>query len=97
MTLIPKLNPIRDPKWRRHVASQPCIVPGCGRLDCQAAHIRHGWNTMGKKPGDDLCVSLCIDHHREQGEWAKDGGEAGWWMERIIKPQMREMYVKERK
>lgn len=50
---------IRDDAYRRHVASQPCLV--CGRLNTvQAAHIRHGMTGgMGYKPDDSLCTPLC--------------------------------------
>ena len=43
---------------------------------------------MGRKPGDDLVVSLCRRHHEEQE--AAPGPE--WWFENVFKGLLRERY-----
>jgi hypothetical protein len=63
--LIPKRQIIRDPAYRRYVASLPCMA--CGRHGCQAAHITHGNHARGMKPSDDLCISLCAASPGYQG------------------------------
>lgn len=74
MTASPKQNLVRSEKYRRHIASLPCVV--CGRDDVQAAHFRMNQGSgFGRKPGDDLCSPLCVADHREQGEI----GEARFW------------------
>ena len=55
---------IRDEKYRRYIAEQPCLI--CGGTDVQASHIRIGQEGgMGLKPGDDLVWPLCVAHHAE--------------------------------
>lgn len=72
--LIPKQEIIRDEKYRRWVASLPCLC--CGGEDVQCAHIRKGnGGGMGIKPSDKFCVPLCVDCHAEQGNI----GELKFW------------------
>ena len=59
---------IRSPEHRAWVRLHACCVPMCNsesRID--PAHVRStGDGGMSMKPGDDWCVSMCRDHHREQ-------------------------------
>ena len=66
MTACPKRKLVRDPKYRKWLKTQPCIV--CGKSgETEAAHIRIGAHAgKGEKPGDDSCVPLCSACHREQ-------------------------------
>lgn len=74
LTASPKQHVIRDEKYRRHIASQPCVC--CGGEDVQAAHVRMGQEAgMGRKPGDDMCWPGCVKCHRLQGET----GEVFFW------------------
>ncbi len=61
---VPKLNPIRDPKYIKWLRSQPCIVTGRGNdpMDpVEAAHI----STLGKgiKSSDAECLPLAHSVH----------------------------------
>ena len=56
-----KNPPIRDEKYRRHVASQPCMA--CGYHQSQAAHISVGNFARGMKADDTLCIPLCVECH----------------------------------
>jgi len=63
--LIPKQEIIRDEKYRRWIASLPCIITG--RDDVQAAHLRHNSNAgLGRKPSDERCLPLSCDEHKRQ-------------------------------
>lgn len=63
--LIPKKEVIRDEKYRRWVASLPCIITGTDQV--QAAHIRYMSGAgMGSKPSDDRCIPLCWMQHKLQ-------------------------------
>ena len=55
--LIPKRQIIRDKKYRRYVASLPCMA--CGYPYCQCAHISAGNYARGMKASDELCIPLC--------------------------------------
>jgi len=71
MTQVPqrpihqKHKPIRDPEYRRHVASQPCM--SCGHHQSQAAHISVGNFARGMKADDSLCIPLCDARPDYQG------------------------------
>ena len=56
-----KQKRIRDEKYRRHIAQQPCLI--CENPDTQAAHISIGSFARGLKAGDDMCIPLCPAHH----------------------------------
>lgn len=75
--LIPKQKPIRCEKHRRFIASLPCLMTG--RYDCQAAHIRHGYLSMGSKPSDARCVPLNWEEHLRQHTI----GEAKFWGDKL--------------
>lgn len=66
-----KVLPIRDEAYRRSAVDSACVV--CGREghhgDVVMAHIRSG-NEGGTsyKPGDDLTLPLCSQHHAEKAE-----------------------------
>ena len=80
---IPEPRRRRSKAHLRFVATMPCVI--CSKQPCQAAHIRYGYaGAMGLKPGDNLVVPLCPDHHRQQH--ASDLGERGWWAHQHIDP-----------
>lgn len=82
---------IRDRAWLDHFHAGTCRVPGCGAVGCDPAHVRYGQSGgTGLKPSDDLAEGFCHGHHMEQHAWK--GGEADWWMERVIKPELRLNY-----
>ena len=63
--MIPKQEIIRDDKYRRWIASLPCLVTG--RDDVQCCHLRHNSNAgMGRKPSDSRCVPLSCGEHAKQ-------------------------------
>lgn len=81
-----RMSPLRDEKYRRYLAEQPCRR--CGRTGCQAAHAGHSdWSMKG---GDDECVSLCPPCHLEFDGAMKGKGE--WWLSQIVLPEEREKY-----
>lgn len=53
---------IRSEKYRRYIASKPCLI--CEQ-ESQAAHISVGNYGRGIKASDDKCVPLCPVHHAE--------------------------------
>ena len=72
---------LRSKDHLRWIASQPCLI--CGFMPVQAAHIRYDHaGAMALKPGDNLVVPLCVDHHRQQHE----NGERQWWAAQGIDP-----------
>ena len=64
-------------KHRRFIASLPCLKTG--KLDCQAAHIRHGYFGLGIKPPDSRCVPLNWEQHALQHNM----GEERFWGEKL--------------
>ena len=86
MTLIPKTTAVRDEAYRRYLHEHPCRR--CGAMPCQAAHLGH--STTSRKPGDDLCVSLCPRCHSEM-DTAMEGKER-WWVTQVVIPEERERY-----
>lgn len=46
----------------KRVSRMPCIVPGCGMVPSQNAHVR----SRGAGGGVDDIVPLCAKHHHEQ-------------------------------
>lgn len=70
----PKHPPVRDRAYLDSVREMDCVI--CGASPCDPAHIRHGLGGgMGMKPGDDLVLPLCHQHHRQQHEI----GELNFW------------------
>lgn len=60
-----KVPVIRDEKFRRFVASLPCVITGIvGQSQC--AHIRSRCYSAGKKPCDSLCLPLSWKEHDRQ-------------------------------
>lgn len=59
---------LRSPENRLWVRTHACCVSHCSsESKIIAAHVRMGAQAgMGMKPGDDVTVSMCDDHHREQ-------------------------------
>ena len=88
MTLLPKHPAIRDEAYRRYLHEQPCRR--CGASPCQAAHLGH--SSIGRKGGDDLCVSLCPPCHLSL-DTAGEGKEK-WWVNQVVIPEEREKYRK---
>lgn len=84
--MIPKNKPVRSIQYRKHIASQPCRA--CNRDGTQAAHIGH--SSMAMKGGDDLCVPLCPDCHRDFDTDPR--GKEKWWMQKIAIPEAKRAY-----
>lgn len=67
-----KENAYRSERWRRAVASLPCVV--CMKDGpSQAAHRNTG-KGMGIKAPDVYCFPMCPEHHAELdqgGRWTK--------------------------
>ena len=94
----------RDPRQRnekhlRFIRSLPCCIPGCGRVDTEAAHLRvgsinHGKRSTGmaEKPNDAWCLPLCNEHHAEQHTM----NELAFWKQYGIDPFMLAITLKER-
>lgn len=89
--LLKKPTPWRSEKYRRFVASFPCCVPGCGRVDVQCHHEqREGEGGMATKVGDERGVPLCCGHHDERTTgnravweaWGVDSKEVIAWVQR---------------
>ena len=69
---------IKDKKYLRWVASNPCII--CQQNDCNAHHITYAMKRgISQKVGDQYTIPLCIKHHHqlhncgmsERDFWAK--------------------------
>jgi len=60
-----KRPPIRDPEYRRYVASQPCMA--CGQHESQAAAISDGDLAGGMKADGPLWIPLCPDRVGKTG------------------------------
>lgn len=62
----------RSGRWKSQahctfVRSHHCVVPSCGGLPIEVAHIRSGSDAgTGRKPSDWYTVSMCQEHHSEQ-------------------------------
>ena len=53
---------IKDKKYLKWVASNPCII--CQHTDCNAHHITYAIpRGFGLKTGDQFTLPLCIKHH----------------------------------
>jgi hypothetical protein len=72
----------RDKAHRDFVCSQPCLI--CGRLPCDAHHIRFGQpRALGRKVSDEFTVPLCRVHHRDLH---RVSDEKAWWEAAKIEP-----------
>lgn len=61
-------------KYRRWIASLPCLITGARNVQC--AHIRMNADAgMGRKPPDWRCVPLSVQQHA----WQHDKGELRFW------------------
>ena len=55
---------IKDKKYLRWVASNPCII--CQQNDCNAHHITYAMKRgISQKVGDQYTIPLCIKHHHQ--------------------------------
>jgi hypothetical protein len=55
------------PAHRAFVKRHRCSIQGCPNEPSEAAHVRSSRDGgAGLKPHDAWCISLCIEHHREQ-------------------------------
>ncbi len=61
--LLPKPMKVRDPKYRRWIAGQDCLIrtPVCRQYQIHAAHVTSGG--LATKGDDDKMVPLCYFHH----------------------------------
>lgn len=57
-----KTKPIRSPKYRTFIRSQPCIICGT-RLNVRHHHESLTGGTMGGKCCDKESLPICDDHH----------------------------------
>lgn len=63
--MIEKQEHIESEKYRRWIASLPCLITGARNVQC--AHIRKGADAgMGRKPTDARCVPLSVEQHTRQ-------------------------------
>jgi len=76
----------KRPKVRPHKAHLDFIRT----LDCfrclkpsqsMAAHIRHGFNCMARKPDASLVVPLCGECHQNSDKAQHKHNELAWWIE----------------
>jgi hypothetical protein len=86
---------IKDERHLNFVRSLPCCV--CGGIDVDAAHIRTGEISLGKrptggaeKPSDKWTVPLCRGHHDEQHSM----NEMVFWKKYGIDPFMLAMTLR---
>lgn len=93
-----KTPAIRDRAWLDQVRDFPCLI--CGFTPCDPAHIRHGLGGgMAMKPGDNLVVPLCNNHHQEQhrvGEvrfWSAAVAEDPALLMRALKSMAQLLYI----
>lgn len=56
--------PVRSKVHRLWVKSLACSVAGCMQAP-EGHHIRTGFYTLARRPGDDWLVPLCREHHEE--------------------------------
>jgi hypothetical protein len=52
----------KDDEYLRHVRKQHCLI--CGKLGCEAHHLKSGDTGIGAKSPDWMAVSLCAECHR---------------------------------
>lgn len=57
-------RPIRSKTHRLWLGSLACAVPGCMQRP-EPHHVRMGFLTLARKPGDDMAIPLCREHHDE--------------------------------
>lgn len=61
-------------KYRRWIASLPCVVSGARNVQC--AHIRRGYDAgIARKPPDWRTLPLSVEEHAKQHEI----GELNYW------------------
>lgn len=84
--LIPKINPIRDKKWRDYLKTLPCRR--CGQMGSDPAHL----DNLGRgiKAGDDHCVPLCRLCHTDLDTCPN--GKDWWWLHEIAIPEAERAY-----
>lgn len=64
MTAFPKENAYRSERWRRAVASLPCVV--CMKDGpSQCAHVNHRGKGLAMKAPDVWTFPMCPECHRE--------------------------------
>ena len=79
--LLPKHQPLRDPKYVIAVRYMPCVATGYtyyegAPLGVDPAHIRDGLGGgMGRKPDDNLILPLRHDIHLSESRF----GEVAMW------------------
>lgn len=82
-----------DEAYRKSYKDSTCCASSNGVDLCGnpavGAHCRTGELAgIGTKPSDDLTFPLCHECHADQ---ERNIG-AGWWLENVLKPQMRRRY-----
>lgn len=72
--MIGKQETFDSEKYRRWIASLPCVVIGARNVQC--AHIRRGAEAgLGRKPADWRTLPLSVEEHAKQHEI----GELNYW------------------
>ena len=73
-------KPWRSKTYLRHIASLPCVACGASPSECHHL-LRTREKAMGRKSGDNWCISLCQNCHTGLH---LDGNERRWLGERGI-------------
>lgn len=77
-----KVKPFKSVKYRRWIASLPCVK--CGSHYVQAAHIRsRTGGGMGYKPSDKWCFPLCCEAGNNC-HYKFDKHEDDFWTEEMV-------------
>lgn len=59
MLMLPKINPIRDEKWRKYLHTQPCILTGQYGNEYETVDPAHiGTLGKGMKRGDNEMLPI---------------------------------------
>jgi hypothetical protein len=83
VTLIPKTEFKRMPRYLEYIRTLPCVI--CKTTyDIQAAHVRYiAPSGTGIKPSDQHVLSLCQPCHADQ----HSRGEELWWKSKKLDPK----------
>lgn len=84
-----------DKAYRHPYKDATCLASRNGIDLCMrsavGAHCRAGEYAGGaQKPTDQLTIPLCHECHSDQELY--QGPQAEWWLENVLKPQMRRRY-----
>jgi len=64
MLMLPKLNPVRDEKWKKFLHTQPCIITGVCSHEYETVDPAHiGTLGKGMKRGDNEMLPVLHRFH----------------------------------